>query len=224
VLLKKGLDVLERGIKEGRITFANSLKYVFTTTSANFGNMFSMAGASLFLPFLPLVAKQILLNNFLSDVPAIAIASDNVDDGYVKTPHRWNLKFIRDFMIVFGIVSSVFDFVIFGLLLYVVRASESEFQTAWFIESLLTELLVALIVRTRKVFYKSRPGRWLLLSTIGVTVFTLATPYLPFANIFGFVPLPLEMMALIITVTLAYLVATEVAKGIFFRRLGTMTE
>lgn len=221
VLLKSGLDILERGIMEGRVTFANSLKYIFTTTSANFGNMFSMAGASLFLPFLPLLAKQILLNNFLSDIPAIAIASDNVDPEYIATPHRWDVKFIRNFMIVFGFVSSVFDFITFGLLLILVRAAEAEFQTGWFIESLLTELVVALIVRTRRSFYKSTPGRWLSITTLAVSILTIAIPYLPFSNVMGFVPLPAWVTCLIVLVTLAYVIVTEGVKKAFYKRIGT---
>ena len=221
VLLRSGLEILEKGIKEGRITFANSLKYIFTTTSANFGNMFSMAGASLFLPFLPLLAKQILLNNFLSDIPAIAIASDNVDSEYIATPHRWDVRFIRNFMIVFGFVSSVFDFITFGLLLLVVRAAEPEFQTGWFIESLLTELVVALIVRTRRPFYRSKPGRWLWITTLAVSVLTIAIPYLPYTNVMGFVPLPAWVTASIVAIALLYAIATEAAKKAFYSRMGT---
>ena len=221
VLLQQDLDVLRRGIQEGRVTFANSLKYIFITTSANFGNMLSMAGASLFLPFLPLLAKQILLNNFLSDFPALAIATDNVDPEWINTPHRWNITFIRNFMIVFGLVSSVFDFATFGTLLFILNATPEIFRTGWFIESLLTELLVALIVRTRRPFFASRPGRWLLRSTILIIGVTLALPYLPFAPLLGFVPLPLPAMALILTITLLYVVATELAKKFFYARVGT---
>ncbi|MDM7923600.1 MAG: magnesium-translocating P-type ATPase [Pyrinomonadaceae bacterium] len=217
VLLKKGLHVLRKGIEEGRATFANSLKYVFTTTSANFGNMLSMAGASVFLPFLPLLAKQILLNNFLSDIPAIAIASDNVDSEYIHQPHRWDIKFIRNFMIAFGLVSSFFDFLMFGLLIYVVKAAEPEFQTAWFIESLLTELFVALVVRTRRPFYQSKPGFWLTLATAVVALVTIVLPYIPFASVFGFVPLPVGLMLIIGAVTLGYIVATELMKHLFYR-------
>ncbi|MBK6587579.1 MAG: magnesium-translocating P-type ATPase [Acidobacteria bacterium] len=219
VLLKKGLDVLCRGIEEGRVTFANSLKYIFTTTSANFGNMFSMAGASLFLPFLPLLAKQILLNNFLSDIPAIAIASDNVDPEFVESPHRWDISFIGKFMIVFGLVSSIFDYLTFGLLYFYIRASEAEFQTGWFIESLLTELLVALIVRTRRPFYRSRPGRWLWISTVAVVGLTIVIPYIPGTNILGFVPLPPGILVMIIVISALYVAAAEAVKQVFYRRL-----
>jgi P-type Mg2+ transporter len=221
VLLKPGLDVLRRGIEEGRVTFANSLKYVFTTTSANFGNMFSMAGASLFLPFLPLLAKQILLNNFLSDFPAIAIASDHVDREYVQTPHRWDVKFIRDFMITFGLVSSLFDFLTFGFLLWILHASPKQFRTGWFIESLLTELLVALIVRTRRPFYRSKPGHWLWVSTLIVILITLTIPYLPFNDVLGFVPLPVSVMSLLLLITVLYVIATEIAKRMFYLRVAT---
>lgn len=219
VLLERGLHVLKAGIEEGRRTFANSLKYIFTTTSANFGNMFSMAGASLFLPFLPLLAKQILLNNFLSDFPAIAIAGDRVDREWVQTPHRWNIKFIRNFMITFGLISSVFDFMTFGFLMLIVGTAPAEFQTGWFIESLLTELVVAMIVRTRRPFYRSRPGRWLLVSTILVAAFTIAIPYLPYTDVFGFVPLPAWVLASILGITFLYVLTTELAKQYFFRRL-----
>ncbi|NLD84041.1 MAG: HAD-IC family P-type ATPase, partial [Clostridiales bacterium] len=162
VLLKKDLNVLITGIREGRRTFANTLKYIHTTISANFGNMISMAGASLFLPFLPLLAKQILLNNFLSDIPAIGVPGDAVDPELVARPQQWNLRGIRNFMIVFGLVSSLFDYATFGLLLLAARAAEPLFQTGWFVESLLTELAVALVIRTRRVSWKSRPGRLLM--------------------------------------------------------------
>jgi Mg2+-importing ATPase len=219
VLLQRDLSILHKGIEEGRITFANSLKYIFTTTSANFGNMFSMAGASLFLPFLPLLAKQILLNNFLSDFPAITIASDNVDEALVARPRRWDMRFIRDFMILFGLVSSLFDFLTFGILLRVFQATPAQFRTGWFIESLLTELVIALFVRTHQPFFKSRPSGLLLLSTLVVTLVTLAVPYLPLNTILGFTPLPATMMATILGITGLYVVASEVAKHLFYTRL-----
>jgi Mg2+-importing ATPase len=218
VLLQHDLDVLLAGIKEGRRTFANTMKYVFTTTSANFGNMLSMAGASLFLPFLPLLAKQILLNNFLSDFPAMGIPSDNVDEDLVERPHRWNIRFIRNFMIIFGLVSSVFDYATFGLLLLVVHATEPQFQTGWFIESLLTELVIALVVRTRRPFYKSRPGKALLLLTIAFGVITLAIPFFPFSHFLGFTPLPFWVMAALVAITGLYVVAAEIAKKFFYAR------
>lgn len=218
VLLEQNLDVLRRGIQEGRQTFANTLKYVYTTTSANFGNMFSMAGLSLFLPFLPLLAKQILLNNFLSDFPAMTIATDTVDPEMVEKPRRWNVTAIRNFMVVFGLISSVFDYLTFGVLLLILNASEDQFRTGWFIESLFTELFILLVVRTSRPLFKSKPGFWLWLSTLIVSAITLALPYLPAAdNIFGFVPLPPVMMTLLLLITVCYIAANEFAKRYFFR-------
>jgi Mg2+-importing ATPase len=218
VLLRKDLGILRQGIDEGRMTFANTLKYILTTISANFGNMFSMAAASVFLPFLPLLASQILLNNFLSDIPAATIASDNVDAEWVARPRRWDTVFIRNYMVLFGLVSSAFDFLSFGVLLWVFQAAPEEFRTGWFIESLLTELVIALVVRTRGPFWRSRPGRLLLASTTGAIALTLALPYLPGIAVFGFVPLPAPLMAAMIALTLAYVAAAEVAKKFFYAR------
>lgn len=220
VLLKQDLGILKEGIDEGRVTFANTLKYILTTISANFGNMFSMAGASLFLPFLPLLAPQILLNNFLSDIPATTIAGDNVDPEWVEKPRRWNTIFIRNYMILFGLVSSIFDFMTFGVLLFLFRASPEEFRTGWFIESLLTELVIALVVRTRHLFFRSRPGKLLLISTLIVIGITLVLPYLPFNSLFGFIPLPAPLMVTVIGLTLLYIVCTEIAKKYFYSRLA----
>jgi Mg2+-importing ATPase len=219
VLLKQDLDILREGIDEGRVTFANTLKYILTTISANFGNMFSMAGASLFLPFLPLLAPQILLNNFLSDIPATTIAGDNVDPEWVAKPRRWNTTFIRNYMVLFGLVSSIFDFLTFGALLFLFRASPEEFRTGWFIESLLTELVIALVVRTRHLFFHSRPGTLLLVSTLVVVSITLMLPYLPFHSLFGFIPLPAPLMLAMIGLTALYVVVTEVAKKYFYSRM-----
>ena len=220
VLLKPDLAVLRAGVKEGRRTFANTLKYIFTTTSANFGNMFSMAGASLFLPFLPLLAKQVLLNNFLSDIPAIGLAGDNVDEDMVAQPHRWNIHFIRDFMIIFGLVSSIFDYSTFALLLLVLHATEPQFQTGWFVESLLTELVIALVVRTQRPFFRSRPGRLLWTSTLAVSLVTLAIPYLPVGKFLGFTPLPAWVMVALVALTALYVGAAEMAKKYFYRRVS----
>jgi Mg2+-importing ATPase len=218
VLLEHNLDVLRQGIEEGRRTFINTLKYVFTTTSANFGNMFSMAGLSLFLPFLPLLPKQILLNNFIADIPAMTIASDAVDPEMVDRPRRWNITFIRNFMIVFGLISSAFDYLTFAVLLWVLRASETQFRTGWFIESLFTELFIRLVVRTRRPLFRSKPGRALWISTLLVGLAALIMPYLPGAGaMFGFVPLPPLMLGLMMVVTLLYVAVNEVAKRIFFR-------
>jgi Mg2+-importing ATPase len=218
LLLRKDLGILRKGIDEGRSTFANTLKYVLTTISANFGNMFSMAIASIFLPFLPLLASQILLNNFLSDIPATAIASDRVDHEWVAKPRRWDTVFIRDYMVRFGLLSSVFDLLTFGALLWVFKASPEEFRTGWFLESLLTELVIALVVRTHRPFYRSRPGSLLLTTTVVVMAVALVLPYLPFSSIFGFVPLPAPLVLAMIGLTLAYVVVVEVAKKSFYGR------
>jgi P-type Mg2+ transporter len=218
VLLERGLDVIRRGIEEGRRTFANTLKYVLITTSANLGNMVSMAAASLFLPFLPLTAGQILLNNFLSDVPAVGIASDAVDDELISRPRRWDMRFIRRFMIEFGMLSSAFDFLTFGALLWIFRATPAVFQTSWFVESLLTELVIALVVRTRRRLFESRPGTLLLLSTIALIPVAFAIPYVPFAGLFGFEPLPARLVGTIATITILYVFATELLKRRFYLR------
>ena len=220
VLLQRDLGVVAQGVRLGRQTFANTLKYVFITTSANFGNMVSMAGASLFLPFLPLLPKQILLNNFLSDVPSMTIATDSVDREQVEQPRRWDIRFIRNFMLVFGLVSSAFDYLTFGALLYWLRATEQEFQTGWFIESLMTELFIVLVIRTRGRFYRSRPGTLLLVATLVVASTTIFLPYTPPAALFGFVPLPAGFVLLLLGITAAYLLASELVKGWFFRRFG----
>jgi Mg2+-importing ATPase len=221
VLLERDLDVIRGGIEEGRRTFANTLKYVLTTTSANLGNMISMAVASLFLPFLPLTAGQILLNNFVSDIPAVGIADDAVDRELVATPQRWNMKFIGRFMIEFGVLSSAFDLMTFVLLLQLFRSPVETFRTAWFIESLLTELVIALVVRTRRPFFRSRPGAVLLYSTIALIVLALALPYIPLVGILGFVPLPLNVLLTVIVITGMYVAAAELTKSWFYRHART---
>ena len=218
VLLERGLDVIRRGIDEGRQTFANTLKYILMTTSANLGNMVSMAAASLFLPFLPLTAGQILLNNFLSDVPAVGLADDRVDRELVDRPRRWSMRFIGRYMIEFGAVSSVFDMFTFGALLIVFRTGPELFRTSWFVESLLTELVVALVIRTRRPFFRSRPGGLLLGTTMTVIPIAVAIPYLPRADMLGFVPLPGTIVVALLTITALYVVATELQKRWFYRR------
>jgi Mg2+-importing ATPase len=220
VLLKTDLGILREGIDEGRVTFANTIKYILTTISASFGNMFSMGGASLLLPFLPLLAPQILLENFLSDIPATTIAGDNVDPEWVEKPRRWNTVFIRNYMVLFGLVSSIFDFLTFGTLLFWFHASPVEFRTGWFIESLLTELVIALVVRTRRVFFRSRPGKLLLVSSSVFVGITLVLPYLPFSAVFGFMPLPAPLMLAVLGITVLYVVLTEVVKKYFYSRAG----
>jgi Mg2+-importing ATPase len=218
LLLEKDLDALADGVREGRTTFANTLKYIFMTTSANFGNMFSMAGAALFLPFLPLLPKQILLNNFLTDFPAMAIATDSVDRELVEKPRRWDIKFIRDFMIVFGVVSSFFDFLTFGALLFLLDANAEQFRTGWFLESVMTELLILPVIRTWRPFYQSRPSKPLWVATVIVLAVTLALPYLPLNKWLGFTPLPASFILVFAGITGGYLIASEMTKKLFYRR------
>ncbi|QDM21804.1 magnesium-translocating P-type ATPase [Tardiphaga sp. vice154] len=216
-LLSRDLDVLRQGVEDGRRTFANTLKYISITTSANFGNMISMALATPLLPFLPLAAKQILLNNFLSDLPSLAISSDNVDPERVSSPQRWSVKDIQRFMIVFGLISSVFDLLTFGVLLYIFQAGQAAFQTSWFMISLLTELAVVLVLRTRKPAFSSSPSRLLLWSTLVVAAATFAVPFLGEASaLFGFVPLSTMELAAVVAIVGGYIVATEMAKSWFF--------
>jgi len=218
ILLERDLGVLLRGVDDGRRTFANTMKYISITTSANFGNMVSMAFASLALPFLPLLAPQILLNNFLSDVPSLAIATDNVDADQVRTPQRWDIAFVRRFMVTFGLVSSVFDFITFAFLLLAAGAAAGVFQTGWFVESLITELAIVLVVRTRKAFWRSRPSALLSWLTLVVGLLAVAIPFLPGADWFSFVPLPLPVLGGLVAITLAYLAASEAVKHWFFVR------
>jgi len=218
ILIDRDLGVLLRGVDDGRKTFANTMKYISITTSANFGNMLSMALASLALPFLPLLAPQILLNNFLSDVPSLAIAGDNVDSDQTRTPRHWDIAFVRRFMLTFGLISSLFDLVTFAFLIFVAGATAQVFQTAWFVESLITELAIVLVVRTRKAFWRSRPSPLLSWLTLAVGLLAVAIPYLPDVDRFGFVALPLPVIAGLVAITLAYLAASEAGKHWFFAR------
>lgn len=218
ILLKRDLDVLRRGVEDGRRTFANTLKYICITTSANFGNMISMALAAPLLPFLPLAAKQILLNNFLSDLPSIAISTDNIDPETVTQAQRWHIKDVQRFMIVFGLISSVFDLVTFAVLLLFLHADEATFQTTWFIISLLTELAVVLVLRTHRRAFRSSPSRVLLWSTVLVSAFALTIPFLgSLASVFGFVPLSAFPMFAVLVILAGYIAATEAAKAWFYR-------
>jgi len=219
VLLKQDLNVLREGIVQGRKTFANTLKYVFMATSANFGNMFSMAGASLFLPFLPMLPKQILLINFLTDLPEMTIASDHVDDVMVERPHRMDIKFIRRFMLIFGPLSSLFDFATFGVLLWVLKAGQQSFQTGWFIESILSAGVVVFAVRTRLPFTRSRTSRAMLAVTVAVMLVTLFLPYLPLAGLLGFVPLSLPYLFVIFGIVALYFMAAELTKRWYYRQV-----
>jgi Mg2+-importing ATPase len=217
VLLERDLDVIRGGIEEGRTTFANTLKYVLTTTSANLGNMTSMAVASLFLPFLPLLASQILLNNFLSDIPAIGIAGDSVDPELIERPRRWDMKLLARFMVEFGLLSSAFDMLTFATLLALFHAQPPEFRTGWFVQSLISELFIALVVRTQRPFYRSRPGRLLLVLTLALAALAFVIPYLPYTHLLGFTPLPLPLLAAVAGITGLYIGAAELTKKWFYR-------
>jgi Mg2+-importing ATPase len=219
VLLEKDLGVLVEGVREGRATFANTLKYVFMATSANFGNMFSMAGISLFLPFLPLLPKQILLTNLLTDFPEMTIATDSVDKEMIEYPRRWDIKAIRKFMITFGIVSSVFDYLTFGVLLLILHATQVQFRTGWFLESVISASLIVLVIRSRRPSFKSRPGKYLLITTLSIVVVTLIVPFTPFAGILGFSPLPISFLLLIGLIILLYIIVAEITKKVFYKRV-----
>ncbi len=218
VLMEKDLSVLLDGIKEGRKTFANTLKYIFINTGSTFGNMFSVAIASLMLPFLPMLPKQILLTNFITDFPYLTIASDNVDEEQLNKPGKWDLKFIRNYMIVFGIHSSIFDVITFLTLLYVLKVKESAFQTGWFIESILTELFILFIIRTHKNFFKSQPGKNLFILSVFGLILTLGLPYSPLASEVGLTPLPWANLSIMLIIVAAYIITADLLKVWFFKK------
>jgi len=217
VLLEKNLDVLKNGIIAGRITFANTLKYVFMATSANFGNMFSMAGASLFLPFLPLLPKQILLTNLLTDFPEMSIATDSVDNEMIMQPRRWDIGFIRKFMLTFGLISSVFDYLTFAVLMFVLHAEDTQFRTGWFIESVISASLIVLVIRSRKPFFKSAPGKYLVITTICVVFATLLIPFTPLSGLLGFTAPSIYVLLAIAVILAGYIFTAEVAKKWFYK-------
>ncbi len=218
VLLEKDLAVLNAGITEGRRTFLNTLKYIYTNTSATFGNMFSMAGASLILPFLPMLPQQILMTNFLTDFPYMAVAADNVDEDQLKIPQKWNLKQLKNFMIVFGLHSSVFDYLTFYTLYKLFKADADMFHTGWFIESICTELLILFVVRTHKSLLKSMPGKLLIALSITGLLLTVGLPFMPFAKDLGFVVPPFQLLGIIAGILTLYVVTADVIKVLFFRR------
>jgi Mg2+-importing ATPase len=217
VLLEKDLGVLVQGVKEGRKTFANTLKYVFMATSANFGNMFSMAGASLFLTFLPLLPRQILLTNLMTDFPETTIGTDNVDVEMVELPRRWNVAFIRNFMITFGVLSSVFDYLTFGVLLFIMHSSVDQFRTGWFVESVISASLVVLVIRSQRPFFKSTPGKFLLFTTLVIVGATLILPFTLLGSLFGFSPPPMTFLLATAIIVVLYIISGEVVKGIFYK-------
>lgn len=218
ILLKPGLSVLHSGILEGRRASANVLKYLFMGTSSNFGNMFSMAAASVFLPFLPMLPTQILLNNFLYDASQLTIPSDNVDDDYMRRPRPWDMKMVRNFMLTIGPISSIYDFLTFYVLLHFFHASQPEFHTGWFVESLATQTLVIFVIRTAGNPLKSRPSLPLAITTILIVATGIAFPYSPLTRLFGFVPLPAPFFVFLAISTVTYLALVELGKRML--RLG----
>ena len=220
ILLEKDLGVLNDGVVEGRRCFANIMKYIVMGTSSNFGNMFSMAGASLFLPFLPMLPTQILLNNFLYDASQLSIPGDNVDPALLTRPKRWQISFIRQFMMIIGPISSVYDLLTFGILLWGFHAASNAplFRTAWFVESLATQTLVVFVIRTAGNPLQSRPGRALLLSVLAVVTIATVFPYTPLGPVLGFTPLPAVLLATIAGLAITYLLVVQFVKTWFYRR------
>lgn len=217
ILLKKGLRELMDGVIEGRKTFSNTMKYLLMGLSSNFGNMFSMIFASIYLPFFPMTAGQILLNNFIYDSSQLAIPSDNVDHEYLKKPKHWDMNFIKKFMLIFGPISSIFDIITFIILFGILHFNAEQFQAGWFIESIGTQVLVVYIIRTRLIpFKQSWPSRSLTISTLIAVAISLIIIFQPFAHLFGFEPLPLYVLAIIIVLVIVYLILVEMSKRLFY--------
>ncbi|MCX7706282.1 MAG: HAD-IC family P-type ATPase [bacterium] len=221
ILLKKSLLVLRDGVIEGRKTFGNILKYIKMGSSSNFGNMLSMTGASIFLPFLPMLPIQILLNNFLYDLSQIAIPADDVDNEYLLRARPWNVEYIKKFMVIIGSVSSVFDFLTFGVLLFIFKASESLFHTGWFLESLCTQTLVIHIIRTGKIpFVESKPAQLLVFTSIYIVTLGIVIPFTPLGKHFGFVQPPLGYFFVLILIVATYLFMVQMVKQWFIKKFG----
>jgi Mg2+-importing ATPase len=220
VLLDKSLHVVVEGVRLGRRTFVNTLKYVYTTISANFGNTASMAAASAFLPFLPLLPRQILLLNFLSDLPSVAIAGDRVDDEDVERPRRWDIHAVRNFMVAFGLLSTGFDLLTFAILLHAFDADATTFRTGWFVGSSLTELAVLFVLRTRRLAFRSRPATALLVSSVLVAVVAASLPFTPVAVPLGLEPLSVSILLALVAITATYVLTAELTKRAFYRAHG----
>jgi Mg2+-importing ATPase len=211
--------VLHLGILEGRRTFGNVMKYIMMATSSNFGNMFSMAAATVLLPFLPMLPLQILLNNLLYDVSEITLPLDDVDAPDLAAPRRWDMAFIRNFMLTIGPISSLFDFLTFYLLLHLIHADEALCHTSWFVESIATQVLVIFVIRTRRKPLQSHPNRWLTATSLAVVLSAIALPFTALAPYLGFVSLPLEFFGLLAALLAVYLLMVEAAKQWFYRWL-----
>ncbi|MGE5308665.1 MAG: HAD-IC family P-type ATPase, partial [Deltaproteobacteria bacterium] len=220
VLLEKDLGVLTDGIYEGRKTFANTLKYIFMATSANFGGTFSYLGTAFFLPFLPMLPKQVLVNNLMTDLPALTLPSDSVDRELIDKPQRWNIGFIRRFMITFGLLSSSFDYLTFGTLIFFFRAQEAFFHTGWFVESVVTSVLIVFVIRTRKPFFRSMPGKLLFwTSAADALAICVLFPFSGLGRILEFVPLPASYFAALALIVALFFLSAELTKEFFYRRL-----
>ena len=220
VLLQKDLGILADGVVDGRRIFANTIKYVLMGTSSNFGNMFSAAASSLFLPFLPATAPQLLLNNLLYDASEMAIPTDEVDEELLKRPAHWDMSYIRRFMLVFGPISSVFDFLTFAVMLWIFNATPQLFRAGWFVESLVTQSLIVFLIRTRRVpFWKSRPGPALLWTTVACAITAVVIPFTPLGPMIGFTALPLRFYAILAGMLVAYMLLVDGAKSVFYHRL-----
>ena len=218
VLLEKDLLVLSKGIEEGRKIFGNTIKYILMGTSSNFGNMFSAAFASVFLPFLPMLPMQILFMNLLYDISNFTLPTDNVDEEYIQRPKRWNIDFVRKYTLFFGPFSSLYDFLTYGIMLFIFAASPSLFQSGWFVESFWTEVLVIFVIRTRRIpFFTSRPGKWLTVLTIAAVAFGTIVPFTPLGGFLGFAPLPGEYWALMVLMVATYLLLVDAGKVFFYR-------
>jgi Mg2+-importing ATPase len=221
VLLRKSLDVIADGIMEGRKTFSNTIKYILMATSSNFGNMFSAAGASFFLSFLPMTPVKILLTNGLYDVSQLSIPSDNVDPESLVKPRHWDISFIKNYMISFGPLSSIFDYATFSVMIFIFHAKGSLFQTGWFIESIATEILVVFVIRTaRTPFFLSRPSKWLLITCLTITLIGIILPFTPLAPSLGLMVPPLRYFGILIILIVAYLFLVETIKSIFLKRFN----
>ena len=216
--MEHGLDVLHTGIREGRKAFGNVMKYLLMGTSSNFGNMFSMAAAVFFLPFLPMLPMQILVNNLLYDLSQLAIPTDHVDASLTRKPRHWDIRLIRNFMWCIGPISSLFDFLTFAVLLKVFHASEELFHTGWFVESLITQTVVIFIIRTAGNPLRSRPSLPLVIGVLSIVAVGIVLPYTPLGDLLGFVPLPASYLVFLAVATAAYLSAVEVVKRQLMRR------
>jgi len=219
ILLKKNLDILAEGVEEGRKIFGNTMKYILMGTSSDFGNMISMTAASLFLPFIPMLPTQILLNDLLYDVSQTTISTDNVDKEYIKKPKKFKIDLIKKYMLFFGPISSIYDFIIFAIMILLFHASAILFRTGWFVESAATQILVVFAIRTRRIpFYKSKPGKWIIFSCLATVGIAAIIPFTPLGEVFSFTPIPALFFLVIVAIVVTYLILIEIGKKLFFDR------